>query len=208
MIAIIGGIGSGKSLIARQFAGFGCAVIDADELARKTLHESDVVERLKQWWGAEVIKPDGSPDRSAIARIVFNHPPELQRLEDLIHPRVHARRLALRQRFEADPAIIAIIEDCPLLLEKGIEKGVDAVVFVQASDENRRRRVAESRGWTAEEHARREKSQMGLDIKASRADYVIENNGGETESLAHVRQVLTQILQKQSGKDPEPIPEK
>lgn len=199
VIGLVGGVGSGKSTIARQFASLGCAVIDADVLAKEALHEPAVVERLKEWWGQSIVKPDGTPDRGEIARVVFNEPTELQRLESLIHPRVHTRRLELRRKHEADPAIIAIIEDCPLLLEKGIDQGVDVVVFIQTEDEVRRQRVAKSRGWTAQEHARREKNQMALDMKAARADYVIENNGGENESLAHVRQVLTQILQQRSG---------
>jgi dephospho-CoA kinase len=194
-IGLTGGIGSGKSTVARQFARLGCAVIDADELARAALQRPDVVQQLQQWWGAGVLRPDGGLDRPALARIVFADPGELRRLEELVHPLVHAARLALRQEYDADPRVVAIVEDCPLLLEKGIDRYVDHVVFVAAPPEQRAARVR-ARDWDSAELSRREKNQAPLDTKARRADYVVENNAGEAECFAHVRRVLAQILQK------------
>ncbi len=196
IIGIVGGIGSGKSAIARQFASLGCAVIDADALAKETLDEPSVIAQLLQWWGPGVLNEQGRIDRGAVAKIVFAQPDELIRLENLIHPKVNARRAELREIYGNNPAVAAVIEDCPLLFEKNLEGDCDAVVFVQASDSNRQNRVKTSRGWTPQELEAREKKQIALDIKARRADYVIQNDGSEAQSLTHVRSVLSQILQR------------
>jgi dephospho-CoA kinase len=195
VIGLAGGIGSGKSFVARLFAGLGCAVIDADQLAKAALDDPQVVRTLAQWWGPDVIGPDGRADRKRIGAIVFNDRAELDRLEQLIHPRVHAGREALRRQHQADPNVKAIVEDCPLLFEKNIDRSCDVVVFVQASRQARLERVARTRGWTAEQLDAREKNQLPLDTKARRADDVVSNEADEAEVLAHVRRVLSKILQ-------------
>ncbi len=196
VIGLVGGIGSGKSTIARHFASLGCGVIDADQLARQALELPATVVQLVQWWGDGVLDAHGRPDRAKIAAIVFSSPAELAKLENVTHPQVHERRQQLRRQMQDDPQVVAIIEDCPLLLEKKWDADCDAVVFVEASQQTREARVSQSRGWSPAELARREKSQIGLDIKARRADHVIENNGDEAHSLAHVRLVLSQILHR------------
>ncbi len=198
VIGLVGGIGSGKSVVARQLQSLGCAVIDADQIAQSVLDQPEVIRQLIAWWGPDVVGPDGRVDRSAVAAIVFGNPSQLQQLEQLVHPRVHQTRLRLRQQFAHASHTIAIVEDCPLLLEKGLDAQCDAVVFVQASEETRLRRLAASRGWSREDLVRREKNQIGLDIKAKRADYTIDNNVGEDDCLKHVRDVLSQILNELS----------
>lgn len=198
VIGILGGIGSGKSLVARQLASLGCGVIEADALAKAELDAPAVREELVRWWGPAVLDALGRVDRKAVGAIVFQQPEQLARLEALVHPRVHAQRAVLRQRYHADPAVRAIVEDMPLLLEKGFEDQCDVLVFVEASPATRLARVMRSRGWDQAELDRRQKSQLPLDTKARQADYVIDNNGGEAECFAQVRQMLSQILhQKQ-----------
>lgn len=200
IIGLLGGIGSGKSAVARMFASLGCAVIDADELARHALDEPAAVTQMKKWWGDRVVGSEGKADRRFIAGIVFNKPDELAKLESLTHPIVNAARRRLRERYVADASVKAIVEDCPLLLEKSLERDCDALVFVDASRESRVRRVA-NRGWDEAELDRREKQQLPLDIKAKRADHVVDNNAGEAESLKHVRRVFSRILQDQANSE-------
>ena len=195
VIGLMGGIGSGKSAVARDLASLGCAVIDADALAQAELNAPEVVERLVSWWGPEVLR-EGRVDRAAVARRVFGSPEELRRLEGLIHPRVHARRSELRRELGEREGVVAIVEDCPLLLESGLEASCDALVFVEAELGARLARVASKRGWGRAELERRESLQAALDTKAARADYVVQNNSGEDERLEHVRLVLASILQK------------
>ena len=196
VIGLTGGIGSGKSLVALQLASLGCALIDADALGQAALDAGPVRRQLVRWWGQQVIGPDDRVDRRAVARIAFGLPDELARLEGLIHPIVYELRLRLRLRYEADPAVLAIVEDCPLLLEKELQRTCDVVIFVQAEYHKRLARLIATRGWTEQELARREKSQLPLDIKAERADHVIDNNAGEVDCLSHVRRVFAQIMQE------------
>ena len=199
VIGLTGGIGSGKSLVARHLATLGCAVIDADELATKALDDPVVQREVQKRWGEAVLRPDGCVDRRAMAKIVFDQPEALAGLEALIHPRVHASREALRRSYQGDPTVHAIVEDCPLLMEKGLDADCDFVIFVTAEPETRRRRLAAARQWTGEELQRREKIQLPLDIKAERADYIIDNNAGEDDCLSHVRRAYSQVLKQFSG---------
>ncbi len=198
VIGLAGGIGSGKTLVAKHFESLGCGVINADQLATQAMDDPTVIEQLKQWWGSGVVGPEGKIDRRAVAKIVFDDPEQLQRLERLVHPLVHQGRQRQRRAFDQNPDIVAVIEDCPLLLEKHIDQQCDTVVFVDSTLENRLKRVTAQRGWSPDELARREKFQTGLDIKAKRADYVIDNNAGQADCLLQVRRVLSQILQGQS----------
>jgi len=194
VIGIVGGVGSGKSFVARLLASLGCAVIDADELVRQAYREPQVIDAIRRWWGDDVVRADGEVDRKRIASIVFDNPAELAKLEGLLHPRVNAERARLREQYQADPDVVAIVEDTPLLLEKGLDKDCDVLVFIESSLADRQRRVAAHRGWSAEQLAGREKKQTPLDIKAQRADYVVQNHGDEATCLAHVRRVLSRIL--------------
>ena len=195
VIGLLGGVGSGKSLVAKQLASLGCGIVDADALARAAIDEPAVRHQLVQWWGQGVINPSGQVDRKAVAAKIFNNRDEKARLEGVIHPRVMLGRQDLHVRYNADPAIKAIVEDCPLLLETGLEKEVDALVFVESSRAKRIERVAQTRGWSADELDRREKNQLSLDTKRNRADHVIVNEAGEQECFDQTRDVLSQILQ-------------
>jgi dephospho-CoA kinase len=93
-----------------------------------------------------------------------------------------------------DPGVKAVVWDTPLLLETGLDRECDVVVFVNVPREIRLERIKRNRGWTAEEVARREKSQIGLDKKAAIADYCINNSGDEVASLHQVQRVLSNLF--------------
>ncbi|MEX0653428.1 MAG: dephospho-CoA kinase [Phycisphaeraceae bacterium] len=196
VIGLLGAPGSGKSFVARLFEREGAAVIDADRLARETLDEPAVREQVRQWWGPGVLDADGRIDRKALGAIVFDNPEALHQLESLVHPRVHERRQALREQHGADPAVRAIVEDSPLLLEQGVDAECDVLVFVDASRAVREQRVRETRGWSSAELDRREKNQASLDMKRNRADYVLDNGVGEPLVREQARHALSQILQR------------
>ena len=194
IIGLTGGIGSGKSLVARILAELGCGVIDADALAQQALDENPVANQLVDWWGNGVLGDDGRVNRRALADIVFDRPDQLRRLEQLTHPLIRPYRLELRQDYLADEKIRAIVEDCPLLIEVELDKECDTIIFVDTPRSLRSRRLAASRGWTEQDLARREKIQASLDTKAKRADHVVVNDASMTECFAHVRDVYLQIL--------------
>jgi dephospho-CoA kinase len=194
VIGIIGGIGSGKSAVAGLFSREGCAVIDSDALGHEAIELPEVKAELRPWLGEGVFDEQGRVNRKAVGKLVFADPEKLERLNGLIHPRIGRQRDVLMVRHMADPAVKAVVWDTPLLLETGLDRECDVVVFVKASDEMRRERVAKTRGWSAQELAKREKSQIRLDKKALVADYYIDNNGDEVASLLQVQRVLSHLF--------------
>lgn len=192
VIGLAGGIGSGKSAVARVLEGFGCVVSDSDAEARAMLDDADILEKITTRWGDKIIGVDGRVDRGAIARVVFSEESERDWLESVIHPRLHARRAERRLEAERSGAAGFVI-DAPLLFEAGLEDECDAVIFVDCSRAERLRRVRESRGWEEGELARREKAQMALDDKRRRSDYVVRNAGDLAALEAGVREAFRHI---------------
>ncbi len=201
IIGIAGGIGSGKSFIARLFGELGCSVIDSDAAVREVYTQPAVLQTLQSWWPG-VVDQVGKLDRKAVASRVFNNPDERKRLESLVHPLVDQARLCQMNRdLSQTPNLKAFIWDTPLLFEAGLHRQCDTVVFVDAPLETRLSRVA-GRGWDQAELSRRENLQWPLDKKRSLCNDVIVNFGNEADARGQVGQVLSRILARTS-KDPE-----
>ena len=194
IIGIAGGIGSGKTFVAKLFGEFGALVISSDEQVTAAYRDPQVRQTLRQWWGDEVIRPDGEINRRLIGGKIFADPAERKRLEELLHPRVHAAREDVMSNSADDPSVVAFVWDTPLLFETDLHQECDAVVFVDAPLETRLARVTKTRNWDAGELARRENSQWGLDRKRDFADYVISNTAGADFARGQVQDVLSRIL--------------
>lgn len=195
VIGLAGGIGSGKSEVARIFESLGCFVIDSDKQARAALDRPEVRDQLIRWWGRAILKDSGEVDRSEIARIVFADARERRRLESLVHPLVRARRAELIADALARRAVAAVI-DAPLLFEAGVDQECDAVVFVDTPRDLRLKRLRQSRGWSEAELERREQAQMRLDEKRRRSSYIIANTGDREVLARQVEQVLADVLRR------------
>jgi dephospho-CoA kinase len=195
IIGIAGGIGSGKSYIARLFGELGGHAISSDDQVRQAYEFPEVKNALRSWWGDSVFLPTGAVDRRAVAERVFDNPIQRQRLEQLLHPLVAKARDAEMEARGNDPNVLAFVWDTPLLFETGLNQSCDAVIFVDAPLEERVARVA-SRRWDAAELTRRENLQWPLDRKRQIADYVI-NNTAEAEPVSdQVKRVFSLILSK------------
>lgn len=194
VIGVAGGIGSGKSTVARMFGELGCVVIDSDVEARAALTREDVIAELRGWWGDGVLDAAGAVDRRAVAKIVFADPGERVRLEGLIHPLIaesRDRQIAEARAAGRPGAVI----DAPLLFEAGLDAECDAVVFVDCPWEERLRRVSQTRGWDEPELRRREKAQVPLEEKRRKADYQVVNTGDLAALRRQVSQIFTLITE-------------
>jgi dephospho-CoA kinase len=200
MLGIVGGVGSGKSFVARVFGELGCIVSDSDRAAREVIQRAAVRERLVEWWGPGVVNESGEVDRSAVAGIVFNDPAQRRRLEALTHPLILEERQRVVEAARRDGAP-GVIVDAPLLLEAGLERECDGVVFVEATEGTRLQRVRRSRGWTEDEWRRREAAQMDVAEKRRRSDFVIPNDdGGEDRTRAAVKRVFDSMRERRADR--------
>lgn len=194
VIGLAGGIGAGKSTVAAAFARLGCLVLDSDRQAHEVLRRGEVIEQVRRLLGDPTLDPADPQVRRKIAARVFGRADLLARLNELIHPAVHAMRRQAIAAAQADPNVVAIVLDTPLLFEAGVDAECDATVFVEAPLEQRQRRVAESRRWSPEELDRRQRHQMDLDQKRRRCDYVITNEGTPADLDRQARQVLEKLV--------------
>jgi dephospho-CoA kinase len=188
VIGLVGGIGSGKSLVGSMLADLGCLVCHSDELARSALADPAVRGELVRWWGREVLDPSGAVDRRAVAGKVFADPAERKRLEALLHPRIESAR---RRTFAAaPPGTRALVIDAPLLLEVGLDRECDAIIYIDSLRVDRLRRLAETRGWDSAELERRESAQWPLDRKRAAAHHVLVNAGNQPALRSEVQKAL------------------
>jgi len=196
MVGIAGGIGSGKSSVAKLLGEFGAVVIDADAMAHAELETEEVRDTLVNWWGPSILASDGKPDRKRIGAIVFDDPTQRTRLEGLIHPRIAAKRDEMIERLADDPTVKMIVMDAPLLYEVGLDGMCDSVIFVESDQAVRAERSEKTRHWEAEELARRENSQIPLDKKRSKADHICNNNSDLPALRQEVKGLYELILAK------------
>jgi dephospho-CoA kinase len=178
IIGLTGGIGSGKTTVAALFAQRGAFVIDTDVIAREIVQsDSPVLEAIRQEFGDEIILPDGSLDRPALARIIFGNEAKRTKLNQLTHPEILKRVLAI---IGAQPSESIIVVVVPLLFESGFDRSCDRSVAVIASPELRRHRLQERDGLSVSEVEARMRTQLPDAEYEKRADIVVRNEDNLT----------------------------
>ncbi|HHY45272.1 MAG TPA: dephospho-CoA kinase [Firmicutes bacterium] len=191
VIGLTGGIASGKSTVSETLRDLGARIIDADAITREIQAPgSDALREIREVFGDRVIAPDGTLDRRELGRIVFSSEGARRMLNSIIHPRVINRtKDILREMSESaakeGPVPIAVV-DAPLLLEAGADAVVDEVWVVALPREQQAERLMKREGYSAEEAFSRIDSQMPLEEKEKRADYVIDNSGTIEETREQV----------------------
>jgi dephospho-CoA kinase len=195
-LGLTGGIGSGKSLVARQLRDLGAAVVDADVIAREVVAPGapaydDVVEAF----GPGIVRPDGMIDRGALGARIFSDAEGRRTLNALTHPHIRRRMAEEAARLSAIPSVDVIVFDIPLLLETtdGRDIELDGIVVVDAGEDVRVARLMARDALTEAEARRRLAAQIPLSQKVARADWVIDNNGPPERTSEQV-QALWKIL--------------
>ena len=187
VIGLTGNIASGKSLVSSRLAKLGARVVCADAVARKIVRPgNEGASRIRKEFGDHVFQPDGSLDRTALGRIVFNDEESRKKLNALLHPLIIediSRTIDVWGK-EA-PAAIAVV-DAALLIEAGMHKIVDEVWLVEARDDIRMERIMRRDGLKAEQALARMQSQMPSKAKRLFARRILTNNESESKLLAQV----------------------
>ncbi|MDF1836605.1 MAG: dephospho-CoA kinase [Planctomycetota bacterium] len=196
LLAVLGGVASGKSTVSSLLAGPGGVVLSADAAAHGVLALPETLEWLAREFGPEALDDSGQADRKFLADHIFRDAMLRKKLEDWIHPRVRDRIRAdlAEARASETPRIVL---DIPLLMESDglaeLRAQIDHLVFVEVSEEERERRAGVQRGWAHGEVARREAAQMPLSEKKNASDVVLQA-GVSLEQLAeNVRALLTRL---------------
>ena len=192
VIGLIGGMGSGKSQVAAEFAKHGARVVNADEIGHEALRQGAIRDALVQRWGREVLDEKGAVDRRRVGRIVFSEETERRALESVVHPYI-ARRIGEEiEAARSDPSVTLVVLDAAIVLETGWSRECDRLVYVHAPRDVRLRRLAVQRGWSAKEVEAREHAQLSLAEKASRADDAVDNSGSPELLARQVEDLLRQ----------------
>lgn len=199
VVALTGGIGSGKSTVARLLAARGAEVIDADQLAREAVAPgSPALTELTRAFGPEILTPDGALDRAQVGARVFSDPEARARLEAIVHPEV--RRLSAERIQDAlARGVPVVIYDVPLLYETGLEAGFPLVIVVDAPESVRAARVEARSGLSAAEVRARMDAQLPLAEKAQRADFVVDNGGRLDETERQVDALYQELARRASA---------
>lgn len=189
VIALTGGIGAGKSLVANYFFSLGAEVIDADQLARQAIAQgSEGFKQVVQAFGDRILR-DGDIDRKALGAVIFSDSDMRKKLESIIHPIVQQGLADARTELSEDQVLIYEI---PLLVETNAASKFDAVITVEAPLATRIERLKD-RGLEASEIEKRIASQATTEERKAVADYVIENDGNEEDLLRKVETLWAEI---------------
>ncbi|MGZ3919248.1 MAG: dephospho-CoA kinase [Bacteroidia bacterium] len=183
IVGLTGGIGSGKSIVARVFGALGCVLFNTDEAAREIYFDAEIKVKVIALLGQESYSSERELNKSFISSKIFSDTDLLHRLNSVIHPAVKKKF----EKFVQENKGSVIIKESALLFEANLHKSMDAVIMVTADDELRIQRVMQRDGSGREDVIKKIKSQLPQEEKIKLADYIIYNNEKEF--------VITQVLE-------------
>ncbi|RLS34901.1 MAG: dephospho-CoA kinase [Planctomycetota bacterium] len=199
LVGLVGGIGSGKSTIARGLAQrIPVAILDADRSGHETLRQPEVKVALRQAFGDSIFDPSQEVQRSQLAVLVFGSDERArqnrQTLEQIVHPVIRADIRRQLQEARDRGQVQAVLLDAPILLESGWKELCDAVVFIDTPLARRQQWTAAGRGWTPEELTRREASQWSIARKRSESDFIVDNSGDVDRAVAQLEKYVRDLV--------------
>lgn len=171
IIGLTGGIGSGKSTIAKHIASLGIPVYIADDEAKKLMNSSEIITQIKSSFGSEVISND-KINREALAKIVFQNPEKLKTLNSIIHPAV---KLHFDNWLQSQKNHPFVVKEAAILFESGSYKDCDIIITVSAPIEERINRVMKRDKSSKKTILNRINNQWTDEQRISKSDYVITN---------------------------------
>ena len=196
VVGIVGGICSGKSTVAAEFAKLGCEIIDADKIAHKLLDEPAVRVKIVGCFGQVLLDSAGKIDHKKLADIVFTDGDKLSLLNSIVHPLVLERAEQLIKQYNRQIRVKAIVLDMPLLVEVGWDKRCDKLIFVDCRQQLRVDRAKKLGFFNEIQFKIRENFQISLDKKVNIADNMIDNNSGFSGLAKQVADIFSYIVDK------------
>ncbi len=194
IIGILGGIASGKSTLAKELENRGCAVIDADAIAKQLLGTDDVKKQIRDQFGSGVFDTAGQVDKAKLADMVFTGRASVEAINAIVHPKVLKRTEELIAQYRNDAAVKAVVLDIPLLLETGWEKRCDKLIFVDCSRSARLERASKKGLFDENQLKKRENFQISLDKKQKIAHYIVDNNKNLSELTKQIGEIFPALI--------------
>lgn len=191
-VGLTGGIGAGKSTVARRLDELGATLVDADRIAREVVEPGTPgLDAVVAEFGAGVLAADGSLDRPRLGAIVFDDESRRQALNAIVHPLVFRSRQELVDQAGPDAVVV---EDIPLLVENDLAAAYHLVIVVHAPEDVRVRRLSAARGMTHDDIRSRMRAQAGDDERRAAADVWIDNSDAPGQTVAAVDDVWHERL--------------
>ncbi len=195
IVALTGGIASGKSVVARFLAARGCAVHSADATAHEVMAPGRPAwERIVSHFGPSILNPDRTINRRRLGDIVFGDEAERSFLNSVVHPLVLERKRELITELESRGGTKIFVSEAALVLEAGFSSFYDKIVVVFCRPDIQRQRLISRDGLTPEEAARRISSQMPVEEKKTMADYLIDTSGSLEETERRTEAVYRRLV--------------
>ena len=177
VIGLTGSIGTGKSEAARQLEALGASIISADQVGHEAYTpNTEAWEHVVSAFGDEILQDDGEIDRRKLGAIVFSDPGQLERLNQIMHPRM-AQMVADKVEVLRGQGVEVVVVEAALLFEAGWDSLVEEVWTTDSPEQAVIERLKVRNGMSEEEARKRMSSQMGRTERLDRSDYVIENSG-------------------------------
>lgn len=189
IIGLTGGIGSGKTTVAKHMESLGIPVYIADDEAKKLMKSDEVIEEIQATFGQDIIE-NGNINREKLAQLVFNNPEKLQILNSIVHPRVKKHFDTWVEKHKTHPLVV---KEAAILFESGGNKDCDFIITVTAPIEIRLQRVIERDKTAKESVLKRMQSQLSDEQRIAKSDYVI-NNVSVKETYKQTEEILKLLI--------------
>ena len=198
-VGLTGGLACGKTFVGEALAGWGCLLIESDELGHQVLAPGgEAYDEVAAEFGPQILAPDGQIDRHALAERVFASPERLERLNGLVHPAVVRRQEELIAEYAArEPHGIAVVE-AAILIETGSYKRFDRIILVTCAEEQQIERALRRDGETVADVRARLNRQMPMEEKRKFAHFVIDTSGQKEDTLRQTRDVYEALRRIES----------
>jgi len=196
LVALTGGIASGKTTVGRMLVDKGAFLVESDALARKVVEKgSEAYREIVEHFGESILDPQENIDRAKLGTVVFNDPSEREFLNRVTHPRILQLMASEIERIRVETGDRAIVVlDIPLLVEAGVAGAFDFTLVVDASPETQEERLVRDRGLSREDARARIASQASREERLRVADFVVRNEGSLVDLEREVERAWEAIL--------------
>jgi dephospho-CoA kinase len=193
LVGLTGNYGMGKSIVLSQFENLGAITLDSDKIVASLLSQQEILEKMRGILGNKVFDEHGHLNKKIVADLIFKNDIVKSSLEDLLHPLVFKRIESFLKTINNKEAVVVI--EVPLLFERGYEERFDRTITVFTDVETALHRL-EMNGVSRNETMQRLQSQLPIDEKMNKSDFLINNNATLGETMTQVTTIYTKLLQE------------